>query len=519
MNELSTTLTTSWHQVATYLSQLPWVQWMVSLQWFFLIYFVILNLVYLLLNFVSGFSIVHRKRELKARYLPEALRAYHPPVSIILPAHNEEQSIVSSVNSLLAIDYPEFEIVIVNDGSSDNTLKAMIHAFDMARFPEAYRKRIDTENIVGIYKSTRIPNLRLIDKVNGGKADALNAALNCIHYPLYCSIDADCVLQPDSLSRVVRPFLEDPRTVACGGVVRILNGCSVKNGLLDKVKLPKGFLPNFQLIEYLRAFLFGRMGWSPINALLIISGAFGVFYKERVIAIGGYRRDTVGEDMDLVVRLHHHLRLEKRPYRISFVPDPICWTEVPKDLRSLKNQRIRWQQGLGQSLWPYLGMMVSRHGGAPGWLSMPFMLVFELFGPLIELVGYITMTILWLIGLVSLKVFLVFLLASVGIGILLSVNALMLEELSYRLYPKLSQRLQLLACAVLENFGYRQLTTVWRAIGLMRWLFSPDKHSRWGVIHRDGSWQTPSTTSASEKHKASTASSTPVTHGNPGGKQ
>lgn len=502
MSEFWNALGNGWHLMAASLAQMPWVHWMTALQWFFLFYFVLLNLGYLTLNVVAGFNIM---REHRAHYLPNALRAYQPPVSIILPAYNEEQSIVSSVRSVMAMDYPEFEIVVVNDGSTDNTLQAMILAFGMVHFPEAYRKRLPTEEIKAVYTSPSIPKLRLIDKVNGGKADALNAALNCTHYPLYCSIDADCVLESDSLSRVVRPFLEDPRTVASSGVVRVLNGCTVKNGLLDKVGLPKGFLPGFQLVEYLRAFQFGRMGWAPFNALLIISGAFGVFYKERVVAIGGYRRDTVGEDMDLVVRLHCQMREEGEPYRITFVPDSVCWTEVPTDLTSLKNQRIRWQRGLAESLWPNLNMMFNRRAGVLGWLSFPFMLLFELFGPLIELSGYIIMTVLWVLGLVSLKIFLIFLLAAVGISVLLSINALLLEELSYRLYPNTGQRIKLLIWAVLENFGYRQFLTLWRSVGLIHWIFKPRQHRRWGSIRRDGSWQTPDGTAANNTPAPATA--------------
>lgn len=510
MNEFFNALAAGWHQFAAELGQMPWVSWMTSLQWFFLFYFVVLNLAYLLLSVISGFSIVRHMREHRARYLPAALRAYQPPVSIILPAYNEAQSIASSVRSLMAMDYPEYEIVIINDGSTDKTLETVINAFGMLPFPEAYRRRLKTEDVRGFYFSPTMPRLRLVDKANGGKADALNAGLNCARFPLYCTIDADCVLQTDSLSRVVRPFLQDARTVACGGVVRVLNGCSVKNGLLDKVGLPKGFLAGFQLIEYLRAFLFGRMGWSPFNALLIISGAFGVFYKERVISIGGYRRDTMGEDMDLVVRLHRAMREEKRPYRITFVPDPICWTEVPEDLESLRNQRIRWQRGLAESLWPNLGLMFSRRSGVLGWLSFPFMLLFEFIGPLIELLGYVVMTVLLILGLVSGQIFLIFLIAAIGIGVLLSINALLLEELSYRMYPKLSQQLKLLAWAVLENFGYRQLTAVWRVTGLMRWAFSARRHvRRWGKIRRDGSWQVPDAVESRTSPQA-TASDTSV---------
>jgi cellulose synthase/poly-beta-1,6-N-acetylglucosamine synthase-like glycosyltransferase len=258
---------------------------------------------------------------------------------------------------------------------------------------------------------------------------------------------------------------------------------------LSKVGLPRRLLPGFQVVEYLRAFLFGRMGWSPMNALLIISGAFGVFYKERVIAIGGYRDDTVGEDMDLVIRLHRKQREEKRDYRIVFVPDPVCWTEVPTDIASLGHQRIRWQRGLAESLWSNIGLMFNRHGGAPGWVAFPFMLVFEFLGPMIEVLGYVSMIVLALLGLVPLKAFLVFLAAAVGMGMLLSVNAMLLEELSFGLYAKPMQQLRLFAAAVLENFGYRQLNSCFRFYGTLLWLLGLRKHHRWGHIRRDGTWQ------------------------------
>ncbi len=315
-----------WQMLVGYVQQIPWLRIADSMQWFFMIYFVAINLAYLILNYISAYQIVRYMREYRANYLPAGLREYQPPVSIVLPAYNEATSVVSSVRSLLKTSYPEFEIVVVNDGSSDLTRDALIAAFGLVRVPEAYRTRLPTEPVHGVYASATHPRVRMVDKSNGGKADAINAGINCVRYPLFCVVDADSILQPESLSRVVRPFLEDSRVVASGGVVRVLNGCTVRDGMLDKIGLPKRWLPSFQLVEYLRAFLFGRMGWSPMNALLIISGAFGVFYKERVIAIGGYRTDTVGEDMDLVIRLHRNLREEQRDYRIVFVPDPVCWT-------------------------------------------------------------------------------------------------------------------------------------------------------------------------------------------------
>lgn len=478
-----------WQLFSDYMQGVPWIRLMVSLQWFFMIYFVAINLAYLILNYVSAYQIVRYMREYRANYLPAGLREYQPPVSIVLPAYNEATSVVSSVRSLLKTSYPEFEVVVVNDGSSDATRQALIDAFGLVQVPEAYRARLKTEPVKGVYASARYPQVRMVDKDNGGKSDAINAGINCARYPLFCVIDADSILQPESLSRVVRPFLEDRRVVASGGVVRVLNGCEVTDGMLSKVGLPRTLLPSFQLVEYLRAFLFGRMGWSPMNALLIISGAFGVFYKERVIAIGGYRTDTVGEDMDLVIRLHRNLREEERDYRIVFVPDPVCWTEAPTDLASLRNQRMRWQRGLAESLWTNIRLMFSRKGGTPGWLAMPFMVVFEFLGPIIEVVGYVTMVVLAIVGLVHLEVFLVFLAAAVGMGILLSVNAMLLEELSFGLYARPMQQLRLFGVAVLENFGYRQLSSIWRFSGTISWLFTRRKRHSWGQINRDGSWQ------------------------------
>ena len=458
------------------------------LQWVFFGYFICLNLAYLALNFVSAFSIHRYMRDHGVKFMPESFASYQPPVSIIVPARNEEKTIAATVRSLLRLGYPEFEVVVVNDGSTDGTRDALIREFDLHEFPEAYRKRIPTKAVNRIFASPQYPNIRLVDKENGGKADALNAGINCARYPLFCVVDADCILQSDSLARVVQPFLEDATTVAAGGVVRVVNGCTVKDGFLDKVDLPRKFLPMAQLVEYLRAFLFGRLGWSPANALLIISGAFGVFYKERVIAIGGYHADTVGEDMELVVRLHRHLRAERRPYRITFVPDPICWTEAPQDLRSLRSQRMRWQQGLAESLFANWRLMFQRRGGAVGWIAFPFMLVFECLGPLIEVLGYASVAVMGFAGLLSPDAFLAFLFASVGLGILLSTNALFLEELSFHLFPRPGQQLRLFLVAILENFGYRQLHSFWRLEGMVRWVLRIKREHRWGRVHRHATW-------------------------------
>lgn len=469
-----------------------------AVQWLFLVYFIGLNGGYMMLNLLSVASLRRHMEASALDTLPRVGAGYEPPVSLIAPAYNEQATIAASVRSLLQLEYPEYEIIVVNDGSRDATFATLKREFGLVLFPEAYWKRLGSKPVHGIYRSSRFPNLRVIDKTNGGKADALNAGINAARYPLFCAVDADSILQRDSLRRVVQPFMEDPDTIAAGGTVRIANGCSVTDGFLTQVGLPRKLVALIQIVEYLRAFLFGRLGWSPLNAVLIISGAFGVFRKDQVIAAGGYRTDTVGEDMELVVRLHRMNRLARKPYRIAFVPDPICWTEAPETLAVLKSQRTRWQRGLAEALTMNFGLFLHPRGGAPGWLSFPFMLVFEWFGPLIEVIGYVSMAIAFALGIVSAQAFLIFLMVALGFGILLSLSALLLEELSFHMYRR-PRELGLLLLAVLaENVGYRQLHAWWRLIGLWRWLRGGRGH--WGHMTRTASWQASSKGNVRSKH-------------------
>ena len=457
------------------------------LTWFALCYFIVMNSMYLLLNLFSAYALYLGNRFKVIDDLSRVYATLEPAISILVPAFNEETTITASVHSLLQLTYPEFEIIVINDGSVDGTLEALKQEFALLPFPEAYHLKLTTQPVRGIYRSTRYTRLRVIDKLNGGKADALNAGINAARYPLFCAVDADSILQRDSLQKVVRPFLRDPLTVATGGTVRAANGCEVKDGFLTRIDLPKNPWALLQVVEYLRAFLFGRLGWSRFNAMLIVSGAFGVFKKDVVIDVGGYHTDTVGEDMELVVRIHHVMRTQRRPYRIEFVPDPVCWTEVPEDMHTLKNQRVRWHRGLGESLSSHWGLMFNRHGGAPGWVAFPFMVIFEWLGPVVELGGYLYMVIAIAAGFISWEAFFVFLFVAVGMGVLLGVSALLLEELSFNMYPR-PRHLALLTLAVLvENFGYRQLNSYWRMLGLFHWARQSKRH--WGTMKRTGSWK------------------------------
>lgn len=455
--------------------------------WFVLFYFIALNGSYLLLNLLSLRTLHRKGQEQFLDDFPQAYSGLEPPVSILVPAYNEEATIAASIRSMLQLTYSEFEIIVINDGSADGTLEVLKREFNLLPFPEAYRRQIQTKDIHCIYRSTYYPNVRVIDKVNGGKADSLNAGINASRYPLFCGVDADSILQRDSLERVVKPFLNDPTVVATGGTVRVANGCEVSGGFLTKVGLPKNIWALFQVVEYLRAFLFGRLGWSTFNGMLIISGAFGVFRKEEVILAGGYRSHTIGEDMELIVRLHRLLRAKRQPYRIEFVPDPVCWTEVPEDYKTLKNQRVRWQRGLAESLNANWGLLFSRNGGTPGWLAFPFMVFFEWLGPLVELGGYVFMIVAFLLDAISWQAFSAFLFVALGLGILLSASGLLLEEMSFHIYPRGKHLLGLGLIVILENLGYRQLNTVWRLIGLYRWALQAE--SSWGTMKRNGNWQ------------------------------
>ena len=452
--------------------------------WFVLVYFVLLNLGYLSLNLLALGSLrrdIHRKI---VDELPQPFTGLEPAISLLVPAYNEEATIAASLRSMLQLAYPEFEIVVINDGSRDGTLKVLIEQFDLVLFPEAVNPRLPTQTVRGVWRSRSHPNLRVIDKENGGKADSLNAGINVARHPLFCGVDADSLLARDSLRRVVRPFLRDPRMVASGGTVRVANGCEVQAGLLTRVGLPRNPWALFQVVEYLRAFLFGRLGWSEIGGMLIISGAFGLFRTDVVVDAGGYRPKTIGEDMELVVRLHRMLRERGVDYRIEFVPDPVCWTEVPEDRRTLANQRIRWQRGLAESLSGHWRLMFSRNGGAPGWLAFPFMVLFEWLGPIVELGGYVFMAVAFVSGLVSWQAFTVFLFLAIGLGILLSASGLLLEEIAFHVYPKRRHLLVLAVVVVMENFGYRQLNSWWRLVGLYRW--AAQKESKWGAMKRRG---------------------------------
>lgn len=408
--------------------------------------------------------------------------AYVPPVSILVPCFNEEKTIVDNIESLLIIEYNKFEIVVINDGSKDNTLETMIKAFKLKKIDSPYKKNIQTKDINGIYLSSIHPNLTVIDKVNGGKADSLNAGINICKYPLFTAIDADSILEKNSLLKVVRPFIDEPdKVVATGGIVRVVNGSKVNKGFIEEVALSKRPIAIFQTVEYLRAFLFGRMGWSELNSLLIVSGAFGVFKKDIVFKVGGYTQDTIGEDMELIIKIHKYMKKEKKDYQIAFIPDPVCWTQGPEDLKSLRSQRIRWHRGLMDSLINNRVMIFNPRYGLIGILALPYYVVVEMVGPIIEVLGYITVIASYFLGLLNYEFGVIFFMFAVLYGVFISLGSVMLEEYNFMKYEKISDYLTLVFYSIIENFGYRQLTTLWRFNSFFGY---SKKNNKWGEVKR-----------------------------------
>ncbi|MEN6584814.1 MAG: glycosyltransferase [Sulfuricella sp.] len=438
------------------------------LQWFFLLYFVAYNGSYILLNLRSLFSLLRYRREQEVAMPGDGEARDEVPISLIVPVCNQASAAVAAVHAMRHLDYSAFEIIIVNDGSDDETLDVLLREFSLVPFPEAYRDRLQTRHVKSVYASTEYPNLRLVDKEKGGRADAINAAINCARYPLYCGVDVEYVLQRDSLRKMARPFADNPLAVAACSATGAANGAVTKDGFIDRIGLPRNMLVLFQIVEQLRAFLPGRAWWSDINAMLVFPGAFAIFRKEAVVAAGAYRTDVADAEMELLVRLHRLARQAKAPYRITLVPDTVCWAAVPEKMHTQKNRQIQCQRALHESLKLNLRLLFSRTGGAAGALAFPFVLLFEWLGPLVELLGYVAMTALWMFGAISLEAFWTFMLLAIGLGMLLSVSGLALDEMSSRTYPRLGSVFKLFAAALLENFGYRQLNAFWRLTGLLR---------------------------------------------------
>ncbi|HEY8566901.1 MAG TPA: glycosyltransferase [Beijerinckiaceae bacterium] len=429
-------------------------------------------------------ELASQRPERRASLLWRRYAEVSPPISLLVPAYNEELSIVDSLRSMLALNYPDFEVIAINDGSKDGTLAKMIEGFGLEPIIRDYQDAVAHAPIRGLYGSAQHPRLLVIDKENGGKADALNAGINCARAPLFCGVDADSILERDALLRAVQPFIDEPsRTVAVGGTIRIANGCRIERGRVLSFGLPRTMLGLFQTVEYLRAFLMARLAWSRLRTLTIISGAFGIFKRQPVVEVGGYSHGTVGEDFELVMKLHRHLRERGDDYVIRFIPEPVCWTEAPESWRVLGRQRSRWQRGALETFFRHAGMFGRPRYGRVGTLGLGHVFIVDVIGPPIEVLGYILVPLLWMLGLLSVDYLLAYLALTFVFGIFISVGSLILEEIELQRVPRVIDLVILTLIAVVENFGYRQVSNLWRLRGVWQYLTG---QQGWGTMTRVG---------------------------------
>ena len=446
-------------------------------------YFIVMQVYLIVLALLSGAALRRNHHLRRFGRVGEMLSSRTtPPITIVIPAYNEAAGIVDSVRSMSIVKYPRFEIVITNDGSSDQTLDSLIAAFDLEKVRIPYRPDLDCAPVRAIYRGRSGVDITVIDKENGGRADALNAGINAARHPYVLCTDADVVLDPDCLVHAMQRVVEDrERTVGVGGNVRPLNGSRVELGHLIEASVPHGLIARMQILEYVRTFLASRPGWSWMNALPNVSGAFGIWKKSVIVEVGGFTRGHMGEDMDLTMRVHRHLLDRKIPYRIVYEPSAVIWTEVPDTARVLRRQRIRWHRGLMTTVKDFFGMTFNPRYRQVGMVSWGGFVLFEFLAPIIEFLGWIVVPTAWALGALNTTALGAMLLVAFGMGLMNSIIALLLDE-SYGYFNSPADTSRLIAVAVIENFGLRQMTVVWR----IRALVGGKGTRSWGNMERRG---------------------------------
>ncbi len=453
--------------------------------------FILTSLIFTIYLVLAVFSAISLRKYLRknsyVNYNTIVASPIAPTLSVIAPAHNESETIIDNIRTMLSLYYNNYEVIMVNDGSTDDTLKKMIEAYELEKVNYYFDYRLPCERIRGVYKSQNrsFKKLTVIDKVKGGKADSLNAGLNVSRNDLVVSLDADSIMEPDALLKLVKPFLEakEKKVIGTGGVIRIANSCEIKGGVIKKIHLPKKFLPRAQVIEYTRAFLLGRMAWSELDGLLLISGALGMFDRETVIQAGGYSTETVGEDMELVVRIRRYKAEKDEPYDVVYIPDPLCWTEVPQTVKVLARQRSRWTRGTLETLIKHRKLFFNRKYGKLGVMGYPYWLFFEWLAPIIEFIGILWFIFLALSGRLNWNFFLLLLGFVYFFAVSLSVWAVLFEEITFHKYEKKRDVLKLISTAFLEPISFHPLVMLMTIKGNLDKLFN---RNTWGRMERKG---------------------------------
>lgn len=445
---------------------------------------------YIILALISGkATIEYLKKNSFVNYKDILSSTVSPSITIIAPAYNESLNIVENVRSLLSSHYANYDVIIINDGSKDDSLERLIEAYDLEKIAFIFENKIKTQPLrSGVYKSKNpaFEKLMVVDKENGGKADALNTGLNISKSKYVACIDVDCLLVEDALQKLIKPFLEETeaKVIAAGGVIRIANSCVIRGGKLIDINLPKNLLVQSQILEYLRAFLLGRMAWSRLNGLLVISGAFGILDKEIALEVGGYDTHTVGEDMEIIVRMRRYMEEKNQKYRVSYIPDPLCYTEAPESYKVFISQRNRWTRGTIETLKKHRKIAFNPKYGSFGLLSYPYWLLFERLAPIIEVIGAVYFIVLMFLKEVRWDYAFSFLVLSYLFSVLFSIIALYSEELSFHEYKKKGTGYKLILLSALEPFVLHPLILFAAIQGNYDYYFN--KKKKWGKMTRKG---------------------------------
>ncbi|KPM33488.1 Glycosyl transferase, family 2 [Croceitalea dokdonensis DOKDO 023] len=455
----------------------------------FLVFSVVLFTLFSFMGYLSTRNSIHYKNKNSFGDLSKVMASpMAPSITIIAPAYNEGMTIVENIRSLLSLKYVNYEVMVVNDGSKDDTLQKMINAYNLVKVDRKIDPNWKSKPIRGIYKSRQssFAKLTVIDKENGGKSDALNTGVQLSESKYVGCIDVDCLLLPDALLHVVKSFTQrsKKKVIAVGGVIRVANSCIIQGGTLEKINLPKSWLARFQLLEYTRSFLLGRMAWGRIDSLLIISGAFGFFDREVALAVDGYDTGTVGEDMEIIFRMRRYMHEQKIPYTIEYIPDPLCWTEVPEDLEVLVKQRDRWSRGNLETLKKHKDMFFNPKFGRLGMLSYPYWFFYEWLAPILEFVGFFSIVLFYFLGILNWQFFIAITAAIYSFSLMFSLYAILWDVYSYNQYTRTKDILILMFCALVEPIAFHPIV-VWAAIkGNYKKLFNIK--SGWGAMTRKG---------------------------------
>lgn len=450
-----------------------------------LLVYAAVGMVFQALMLTSGIvGLVRRRKSLRrVRHRQLLGSPMAPTIAVLVPAYNEETGIVETVRSVLALTYSNLEVVVVSDGSTDATISRLVDAFALSEVPPVVKRVLDHQDVLAVYRSPLEPRLVVVDKANGGKADALNAAINAASTDLVCAIDADTLIESDALLRLVTPFVTDTDVVAAGGTVRPVNDSEVQEGGVRHIAVPKHPLAGAQFVEYSRAFLYGRLGWNALGGNLIISGAFGLFDRRAIVEAGGYLHDTVGEDMELVVRLRRVALEGRRKAKVAFLPDPITWTEVPETVATLARQRNRWHRGLFDVLTRHRRMTGNPRYGSVGVFTIPMFWITEALAPVAEALSLLVIVGGSLAGLVDPNLAILYLVMAYGAGITLNLVTLVVDDVAFHHHRGFDARLRLVGYAIFEQLGFRQMTMVWRLWGILAFV---QGKSEWGEQQRRG---------------------------------